>query len=77
MLRLIALEEHYILWAVAVLSRYTGLFLKFIYKLESHGDEGIQDFDNAAISVQLLFHGPVGGSPAMCLKANNELAQVI
>lgn len=80
MLPLITLEEHFIsskLRAVESVDHFVGFPQHIVAKLESLGDERIQDLDKGHVSLQVLSHGPGDRSPDLCVLANDDLASAI
>jgi predicted TIM-barrel fold metal-dependent hydrolase len=79
---LITLEEHYVSPAVrdanpATRDLYELFPPHILSKLESLGDERIQDLDKGNVSLQVISHGPGDGSPSACSAANDGLAAAI
>jgi len=82
MLPLIALEEHYSSLKVLESSKAIGaLYNNFpphlLHKLNSLGDERIQDLDEGKVSLQVISHGPGEAAPSVCTAANDDLAAAI
>ncbi|KAF7622633.1 hypothetical protein AFLA_009958 [Aspergillus flavus NRRL3357] len=59
-------REHYAYFPPAIMS-----------KLESLGEERIQDLDKGNVSLQVISHGPGNLSPPLCSEVNNDLASAI
>jgi predicted TIM-barrel fold metal-dependent hydrolase len=74
----ITLEEHYLSTKVPKDSKDLEIWSKFpsptVSKLESLGDERLQDLKNGSVSLQVLSHVPLDGSPAVCTEINDDLA---
>ncbi|KIM99208.1 hypothetical protein OIDMADRAFT_127738 [Oidiodendron maius Zn] len=82
MLPLITLEEHYSSPKVLESSKHIGaLYNNFpphmLHKLNSLGDERIQDLDRGKVSLQVVSHGPGEAPPSVCTTANDDLAAAI
>jgi predicted TIM-barrel fold metal-dependent hydrolase len=82
MLPLITLEEHYSSPKVLESSKGIGAFYNnfpphILHKLNSLGDERIQDLDQGKVSLQVISHGPREASPSVCTAANDDLAAAI
>lgn len=82
MLPLITLEEHYSSPKVLESSEGVGALYKnfpppLLHKLNSLGDERIQDLDRGNVSVQVISHGPGEAPPSVCTAANDDLAAAI
>jgi predicted TIM-barrel fold metal-dependent hydrolase len=82
MLPLITLEEHYSSPKVLESSKGIGSLYKMfpphiLHKLNSLGDERIQDLDQGNVSLQVISHGPGEASPSVCTAANDDLAAAI
>lgn len=82
MLPLITLEEHYSSPKVLESSKGIGAFYNnfpphILHKLNSLGDERIQDLDQGKVSLQVISHGPGEASPSVCTAANDDLATAI
>lgn len=77
---LITLEEHFVSKAVSGATEQYGDFRSHVLeKLHTLGDDRIKDMDAGSVTVQVVSHGPVKGSPSPhdCRQANDELAQAI
>jgi len=74
----ITLEEHYLSKKVPNDSKVREIWRKFpsstVSKLESLGDERLQDLQNGSVSLQVLSHVPLDGSPSICAEINDDLA---
>ncbi|KAK9494190.1 hypothetical protein V1508DRAFT_49195 [Lipomyces doorenjongii] len=82
MLPLITLEEHYASPKVSEASpeardHYSNFPPHILSKLESLGEERIQDLDKGKVSLQVISHGPGNISPSVCSAANNDLASAV
>jgi len=82
MLPLITLEEHYSSPKVLESSKGIGAFYNnfpphILHKLNSLGDERIQDLDQGKVSLQVISHGPGEAPPSVCTAANDDLAAAI
>ncbi|EON97566.1 putative 2-amino-3-carboxymuconate-6-semialdehyde decarboxylase protein [Phaeoacremonium minimum UCRPA7] len=82
MLPLITLEEHFSSPKVLESSKSLGAlynnFPPFILsKLNSLGDERIQDLDRGHVTLQVVSHGPGEASPSVCTAANDDLAAAV
>jgi predicted TIM-barrel fold metal-dependent hydrolase len=80
MLPLIALEEHYVSAKVReaeLVDHYASFPPHIVTKLQSLGDERIQDLDKGNVSLQVISHGPGDRPPALCTAANDDLASAI
>ena len=82
MLPLIALEEHYASLKVlesskAIRALYNIFPPHLLHKMNSLGDERIQDLDDGKVSLQVISHGPGEVAPSVCIVANNDLANAI
>ncbi|OKL58390.1 hypothetical protein UA08_06209 [Talaromyces atroroseus] len=80
MLPIITLEEHYISSKVLNIAEdphYANFPAHITTKLNSVGDERVQDLDNGHVSLQVISHGPGAQPPHLCIAANNDLAASI
>ncbi|KAJ5216642.1 metal-dependent hydrolase [Penicillium cinerascens] len=80
MLPLIALEEHFVSSKVREAERvdhYATFPPHIVTKLQSLGNERIQDLNEGNVSLQVISHGPGVRSTALCITANDELASAI
>jgi len=82
MLPLITLEEHYSSPKVlesnkVVRDLYSTHLPHLLRKLNSLGDERIQDLDEGKVSLQVISHGPGEAAPSVCTAANDDLAAAI
>jgi predicted TIM-barrel fold metal-dependent hydrolase len=82
MLPLITLEEHYLSPKIceanaAARDHYANFPQHIVSKLESLGDERIQDLDKGSVSLQVISHGPGDISATVCSAANDDLATAI
>ncbi|RDL35850.1 Uncharacterized protein BP5553_06462 [Venustampulla echinocandica] len=79
---LITLEEHYsspkVLESNKTISAlYNNFPPHLLHKLDSLGDERIQDMDEGMVSLQVISHGPGEATPPVCAAANDDLAAAI
>lgn len=78
---LITLEEHYIFRKVVTASNSDEIYALFpspiVAKLEDLDEKRIADMDAGGISMQIISHGPLDASPALCAEANSHLAAAI
>ncbi|KFY43826.1 hypothetical protein V494_01790 [Pseudogymnoascus sp. VKM F-4513 (FW-928)] len=76
----ITLEEHYTsseARATDAVDHHANFPPHIVTKLQSLGDERIQDLDNGNVSLQVISHSPGTHSPAVCTVANDELAHAV
>lgn len=78
---LITLEEHYISRKAITASNSSKIYAAFpspiVSKLEDLDEKRIADMDAGGISLQIISHGPLDASPALCVEANSHLAAAI
>lgn len=73
--KLITLEEHFLSSAInGALDRYSRWHVPILSKLESLGDERLQDMDSGAINLQVISHAPMVANAEDCQRGNDELA---
>ncbi|KAE8352497.1 hypothetical protein BDV28DRAFT_148956 [Aspergillus coremiiformis] len=82
MFPLITLEEHYVSPKVHEASpearaHYANFPPHILLKLESLGEERIQDLDKGKVSLQVLSHGPGNLAAPVCSVINEDLAVAI
>ena len=78
MLPLVTLEEHYVSSASKELpDTLVGFPSQIVEKLERLDEKRVQDMEAGAVSLQIISHGPLDAPPAVCTKANNELALAV
>ena len=74
--RLITLEEHFASSKVkGATDQYKNWHVPIISKLQSFGEERLQDMDKGSISMQVISHAPFCGTAADCQRGNDELAE--
>ncbi|RAL15393.1 uncharacterized protein BO97DRAFT_440806 [Aspergillus homomorphus CBS 101889] len=82
MIPLITLEEHYSSRKMSAASpeaqaQYAAFPPHIRNKLESLGDERIQDLDKGNVSLQILSHGPGDIAAPLCTAVNDDLAAAV
>ncbi|GAB7343234.1 hypothetical protein MBLNU457_1293t1 [Dothideomycetes sp. NU457] len=75
---LITLEEHYVSSKVRKHLGDKDPYARFpepmVSKLSSLSSTRISDMDAGSVSLQIISHGPLDATPALCTEANDELA---
>jgi predicted TIM-barrel fold metal-dependent hydrolase len=56
---------------------YNNFSPHLLYKLNSIGDERIQDIDEGRVSLQVISHGPGEAALSVCTATNDDLAAAI
>ena len=80
MLPLITLEEHYVSPHVRAAQKHDEFALfppAVVQKLNSLGEERVEDMDRGEVSLQIISHGPGNMPASVCTAANDDLASAI
>ncbi|KAJ5093381.1 metal-dependent hydrolase [Penicillium angulare] len=80
MLPLITLEEHYVSPYVRAAQEHDEFAVfppALVQKLNTLGEERVQDLDAGNVSLQIISHGPGDMPASVCTAANDDLASAI
>jgi predicted TIM-barrel fold metal-dependent hydrolase len=76
----ITLEEHFLAPKIRKENEkdeYSGFPEHILSKMQDLGDGRIKAMDDGGVGVQVLSHGPLNASSAVCSQVNDDLAQAI
>ncbi len=73
--KLITLEEHFIAKFPGAEDRYKGWHVPIVSKLQSLGEERLNDMDAGNISFQVISHAPTIATAKECRQGNDQLVE--